>query len=112
MTATFSEAMTATTITGTTVFLQAGTSTVAATVAYNATTRTATLTPTAALASATTYTATVLGGASGVKDLAGNALATTFTWTFTTGAAADTTPPTVTGVTPAAGATNVARAPR
>ncbi len=108
MTATFSEAMTATTITGTTVVLQAGTSTVAATVAYNATTRTATLTPTAALAAATTYTATVLGGASGVKDLAGNALATTFTWTFTTGTAPDTTPPTVTGVTPAAGATNVA----
>ncbi len=31
---------------------------------------------------------------------------------FTTSLAADTTPPTVTGVTPAAGATNVARAPR
>ncbi len=82
--ATFSEAMTATTISGTTVRLQAGASAVPATVAYNATTRTATLTPSAALVPATTYTATVLGGASGVKDLAGHALATTFTWTFTT----------------------------
>ena len=51
---------------------------------YDAATRTATLDPTAALAEATTYTATVKGGASGVKDSAGNALATDDNWSFST----------------------------
>ena len=46
----------------------------------------ATLTPTSALAANTTYTATVKGGSTGVKDLAGNALAADFTWSFTTAA--------------------------
>ena len=64
---------------------------------------TATLQPSAALAAGTTYTATLLSGSSGVKDLAGNALASNFTWSFTT-TAPDTTPPTVSAVTPANGA--------
>ena len=42
-----------------------------------------------------------------VKDLAGNALAVDAGWTFTT-AAADVTPPTVTGQSPASGASGVA----
>ncbi|KQW48025.1 hypothetical protein ASC77_16660 [Nocardioides sp. Root1257] len=75
---------------------------VTATTAYNATTQTATVTPNAALAPSTTYTATV----SGATDAAGNAM-DPVTWTFTT-VAADTTKPTVTGRTPAAGATGVA----
>ena len=45
---------------------------------------TVTLHPSASLAAATTYLATVKGGASGVKDAAGNALALDKTWTFTT----------------------------
>jgi hypothetical protein len=59
---------------------------VPATVTYNATTRTATLTPSAALAFFTTYTVTVKGGTTDprVKDAAGNALAANFTWLFTT----------------------------
>lgn len=44
----------------------------------------ATFSPSSALASSTTFTAHVLGGASGVKDAAGNPLAADFTWTFTT----------------------------
>jgi hypothetical protein len=64
---------------------------VAATVAYNTTTRVATLDPTANLASNTTYEARVVGGTSGVKDLAGNPLATDFVWTFTTQAGTGTT---------------------
>ena len=44
-------------------------------------------------------------GATGVKDAAGNALESAFIWAFTT--LGDTTPPTVTAVTPANGATNV-----
>jgi hypothetical protein len=43
-----------------------------------------------------------------VKDAAGNALVANASWSFTTAAAADVTPPTITGSTPANGATNVA----
>ena len=80
-----------------------------ATVSYNASTRVATLTPSAALANSTVYAATVRGGATDprVKDVAGNALAANATWSFTTVATADTTPPTVTANTPANGATGV-----
>lgn len=85
--ATFNEGMDASTITGTTIQLRdAGSNLVAATVSYAAATRTATLQPSGALASNTTYTATVRGGATGVKDVSGNALASDFSWTFTTGA--------------------------
>jgi methionine-rich copper-binding protein CopC len=52
----------------------------------------------AQFAASTTYTATV---ATTAKDLAGNALASPFTFTFTTGTAPDLTPPTVVSVTPA-----------
>jgi hypothetical protein len=55
----------------------------------------ATLTPDAPLDYSTTYTATVKGGANGVKDAAGNPLAADQVWTFTT-AAPDTTPPNTT----------------
>jgi hypothetical protein len=71
---------------------------VAGTVAYTATTNTATFTPNALLIVSTTYVATV----SGAKDTSGNTMATA-TWSFTTEAA-----PAVTSTTPAAGATNVA----
>ena len=63
-----------------------GNSLVAATVTYTSGSKTATLQPNAALASSTTYTAVVTGGSNGVKDLAGNALASNFTWSFTTAA--------------------------
>ena len=61
---------------------------VPATVSYNASTRTATLTPSASLAALTTYTATIKGGATDprVKDLAGNALGANVAWSFTTAA--------------------------
>ena len=69
VTATFSEAMNPATINGTTFELRDPSSAlVAATVTYNAGTNTATLTPSSALANATTYTAKVIGGGSGVKD--------------------------------------------
>ena len=57
-----------------------------ATVSYSAGTRTATLQPAHALAFSSTYTATVRGGSAGVKDVAGNPLASDFTWSFTTSA--------------------------
>ena len=54
--------------------------TVPANVGYNDATHTATLTPTAALANLTTYTATV----SGATDAAGHVMAAPTTWSFTT----------------------------
>jgi hypothetical protein len=106
VTATFSEAMDASTVTATNVELRnASNVLIAASVAYNATTNVVTLTPTAALAGSTGHTATIKVG---VKDLAGNALATARVWSFTT-AAVDSTPPTVTAITPASGATGVSR---
>ena len=83
----FSEAMNASTVSATTIQLRnASNAVVAATVAYNATTRTVTLTPSATLANSTIYTATITGGAAGVKDAAGNALAVNYVWSFTTAA--------------------------
>ena len=107
--ATFSEAMNASTVTTATVTLvpQGSSTPVAATVAYDGATRTVTLDPTANLAASTLYTATVKSGSGGVKDLVGNALAADRVWTFTTAAAPDTTPPTVTATVPASGATGV-----
>jgi hypothetical protein len=84
-TVTFSEAMNAATITTSTVFLRnASGATVAGTVAYNAATNTVTITPTASLSNATSYTIVVKGGSAGVKDVAGNALAADVTSSFTT----------------------------
>lgn len=85
--ATFSEAMDPATINTNTFQLRSPNGTlVAAVVTYDATTRRATLNPSANLAAGTTYTATVIGGTTDprVKDLAGNALATNRTWQFTT----------------------------
>ncbi len=56
---------------------------VAANVAYNSTTRTATLTPSAALLNSATYTAKIKGGATGVKDASGNIMTSDYTWSFT-----------------------------
>src|SRR6478672_2864721 len=53
-------------------------------VTYNASTRVTTLSPNPTLPASTTYTATVAGGASGMNDLVGNALAVNRQWSFTT----------------------------
>ena len=109
VTVTFSEPMDASTINTSTIELRNPSGVlVPATVSYNAGTGVATLTPSAALSGLSTYAATVRGGGTDprVKDSAGNALVANSSWSFTT-AAADTTPPTVTARTPAAGATGV-----
>ena len=72
--------------------------------------KTAVLTPSSSLAGGTIHTATVVGGSAGVKDLAGNALASNVTFSFTTAGAADTTPPTVTNFSPPSGAAGVSTA--
>jgi hypothetical protein len=108
-TATFSEAMAAATVTSTTFTLvdtTNGNSIVPASVAYNATSHVATLTPSAPLAALHDFTATVKGGSGGVTDSVGNAMTADDAWSFTTAApAADTTPPTVTLAAPAGGST-------
>jgi methionine-rich copper-binding protein CopC len=89
MTVTFSEAIDAASVNGSTVELRDPANALApATVSYNAASFTATLDPTASLAAGVTYTARVRGGSADprVKDLAGNALAANLTWTFTTAA--------------------------
>ena len=100
--ATFSKTMNSTTITTTTFTVKQGTTAVAGTVSYAGTT--ATFTPTANLAASTLYTATISIGAT---DLAGNALATPFVWSFTTGTTSNTSAPTVTLTVPAASAPSV-----
>ncbi len=100
--ATFSKVMDSSTITTTTFTLKQGTTAVAGTVSYAGTT--ATFAPTANLTASTLYTATITTGA---KDLAGNALASNFVWTFTTGSTSNTTAPTVTSTVPADTATGV-----
>jgi hypothetical protein len=94
--ATFSEAMDARTITVATFTLAvtAGAS-LTGVVAYDALTKIATFNPVANLtgAPATNYTATIKGGAGGVKDLAGNPLAGDKVTTFTTSASSCATAP-------------------
>jgi len=63
--------------------------------------------PTNNLTPSTRYTVTVKGAPSGVKDLAGNSMASDFAISWTTAATADTTPPSVILVNPADLAVNV-----
>ena len=80
ITASFSEAMNASTITTSTFTLKGpGATPVAGTVTYSASL--ARFIPTSALAASTTYSATITTGA---KDVAGNALAGNHAWSFTT----------------------------
>jgi methionine-rich copper-binding protein CopC len=106
LTATFSEAVTGVND-GTVSLKTAAGAAVPITVSYDAGTRVVSLNPTATLANSTTYTATLTGGATAIRDAAGNALPNT-SWSFTTAPAPDTAAPTVSGRTPASGATNVA----
>ena len=101
--ATFSEVMDPSTITASTFTVMQGTTSVSGAVTYAV--RTTTLNPASDLAASTVYTATITTGA---KDLAGNALAANFVWSFTTGAVPDTTPPRVASTFPADSATGVA----
>ncbi len=102
VTATFSLAMNSTSINSATFTVTGpGTTPVAGAVTYNASSDTATFTPSAALAASTLYTATITTGA---VDAYGIALASNFVWTFTPGSCV---PPTVISVTPLAGAVGV-----
>jgi hypothetical protein len=105
LTATFSVAMIPTTINTTTFTLSsAGGGAVTGVVTYIAAGSVAIFQPAANLLPSTVYTATITTGA---MDLPGTALAQNYVWTFTTGAAAVNTVPTVTSTIPLNGAVGV-----
>jgi hypothetical protein len=81
--ATFSEAMDPLTITTLTFLVTQGTTPVPGTVIYNPQSLTASFTPANNLAPNTTYSATIT---TGVRNLAGTALPSSLTWSFTTSA--------------------------
>lgn len=96
VTATFSEALNASSVTGTNFELRTSTNAlVSATVSYNAATNTATLTPSSTLAAGATYTGRLKSGGTGIKDAAGNALAVDYVWSFTTSSSAPACPCTI-----------------
>lgn len=95
---TFSEQMDASTINSTSISLKKGSDAVSGTIAYEG--NVATFTPSAVLAAGLVYDATV---STDVEDLAGNALATAKSWSFTTDAI-----PVVTAIEPQADAIDVA----
>ena len=106
--ATFSKAMNPATITAispaTFTLTGPGATAVSGLVAYAAIGNTLTFIPAANLAPSTLYTATITTGA---QDLAGDALASNYVWTFTTGTAIVVTPPQIVSTVPANSATNV-----
>jgi len=126
LSATFSRSMDPATINTTTFTLQQGTTSVTGSVTYSGVT--AVFTPASSLAAGTVYTATITTGAESQagksagrsnrcnlagqqqgnrQDQAGTALAHDYVWSFTTGAAPDTTRPTVILTAPAGAATGV-----
>ncbi|MBL0063009.1 MAG: Ig-like domain-containing protein [bacterium] len=95
ITATFNEAIDPLTITTATMTLRQGANSVSGTVDYSGVT--ASFNPTNNLAASTVYTATLT---TGVRDLAGNALANNYVWSFTSGTIPDDSPPVVTAMAP------------
>jgi N,N-dimethylformamidase beta subunit-like protein/uncharacterized protein DUF4082/Big-like domain-containing protein/purple acid phosphatase-like protein/Ig-like domain-containing protein len=87
LTATFSKSMNPATINASTFVLRDGTGAVVpGAVSYNSIAQKATLAP-SQLAYSTTYSATVYGLTAGIQDISGNAMASNYSWTFTTTAA-------------------------
>ena len=105
--ATFNAAMNASTITSTGTFtleVTSGGVAVPGAVTYDASSNTAILAPTDALAASTQYTATVTTAA---QSAPGTALAANYIWSFTTGIDANAGAPRVTSTNPASAAINV-----
>ncbi|MBI4212140.1 MAG: Ig-like domain-containing protein [Deltaproteobacteria bacterium] len=105
MRVTFSEVIDPATVTITSFSLTGPSGLVSGSVAYDAVNRAATFTPTSALAPNSAYTGTV---AVGIRDVAGNALASAVNWDFTTGGSTDNTQPSIVSISPTDGTTGVA----
>ncbi|MHC1708872.1 MAG: ice-binding family protein [Methanomassiliicoccales archaeon] len=101
--ATFNMAMDQSTITGSTFFVKQGATPITGNVTYSGVT--AVFAPSSDLAVSTVYNVTITTGA---EDSSGTALASNFTWSFTTGTTADITAPTVTLTVPVIAAMDVA----
>lgn len=99
---TFSETINPATFNAATFSLTAGGLSIGGT--YSVNNAVATFTPSSSLSYSTLYTAAI---SPGIADTVGNPMASEYSWTFTTAAAPDTAPPTVTGVSPGINATNV-----
>jgi hypothetical protein len=105
ITATFNKAMDASTISASTFTLACPSGTaITGTVSYMATTHVATLSLGNNLPGNTTCTATIT---SAVRDDTGNAMAGAYAWSFTTGVAPETVPPTVSATVPEPNQTSV-----
>jgi len=100
--ATFSEAMNSTTISTSSLTISNGTSDISGTVSYSD--KTATFIPSSQLTSNTFYTASL---STGVKDIAGNRLISSYSWTFSTESIIDTTPPSISLTSPIDSSTDV-----
>ena len=88
----------------TTFTLKQGTTAVAGTVATSGDGTSATFSPSSSLAASSVFTATISAAA---KSLAGDAMGADTSWSFTTGAAADTSAPVVSATSPASDASGV-----
>ncbi|MDD4912448.1 MAG: Ig-like domain-containing protein [Sideroxydans sp.] len=99
--ATFSESIDPATVNSGVFTVMAGSTPVPGTITYAG--NSATFTPSAPLAPTTVYTARI---SAGVKDLAGNAMSSIYSWQFQT-TVADTTPPAVITTSPFANASDV-----
>lgn len=102
ITATFNEAMNATSLNGATFLLKQGTTSISGAVSYS--NLVASFDPTVDLNPGTVYSCTITTGAT---DAAGNGLLNDYNWSFTTGLIPDNTPPTVILTDPIPSATNV-----
>ena len=98
ITATFSEAMDEDTILAANFIVMNGSASIAGAVSYDAASKTATFNPTSGLPASLPIDVTIT---TGMEDVAGNALALPYTWSFTTGTALDSTAPTVDSTVPA-----------
>ncbi|MFT4907453.1 MAG: hypothetical protein ACI978_001535, partial [Oleispira sp.] len=104
--ATFSVSMDETTLTTDTFTVIADTeAALVGSVSLDATSNTASFTPTSNLTASTLYTATIT---TAVKSTTGESLASNYVWTFTSGTAEDVTAPTVSSTNPSDTETNIA----
>jgi O-glycosyl hydrolase len=104
VTATFSEAMDPSTLTGSTFWLTGGGASVTGTVSADPTNKIFTFTPSAPLAYSTTYTALITTGVLAASQVPEVPLAANYSWSFTT---APPPPATVSAVTPTSGSTGL-----
>jgi len=81
----FSEPLDITSVTNTNAFIENGGSSIPVSISFAAGNTKILFSPSSSLSAQTEYTITLKGGASGIKDLSGNALAADYVWSFTTG---------------------------